>query len=157
MKREEIETHWNEVLEVITKVEAMNEHLVVLGDANRLVGDLIPGSNPKVSFGGSLLRNLLENDHYILVNSSAKAVGGPWTREDPAHADSKSALDLVIISAELEKYLDKMVIDSERKFTAFKQIKGKMNGIADCFSRLCFSKLDQGYIENQFVPTLNSV
>ena len=38
MTKEEVENHWTEVLEVITRVEAREELLVVIGDANRHLG-----------------------------------------------------------------------------------------------------------------------
>ena len=44
--KETIERHWNEVLDVISQVEARNESLVIVGDANRLVGDAIPENDP---------------------------------------------------------------------------------------------------------------
>ena len=50
-----------------------------------------------------------------------KPKGGPGTREDPANPSHKSALDLVIVSSELEEHIDEMVIDNLRKFTPFKR------------------------------------
>ena len=69
--------HWEEILDVISKVEARNENLVIIGDANRLIGDVIPGNDPKVSYGGKMIRSLLESDNYVLVNAINKVKGGP--------------------------------------------------------------------------------
>ena len=38
-------------------------------------------------------------------------------REDPADPTKKSCLDLIIMSEQLEKYVEKVIIDKERKFT----------------------------------------
>ena len=51
MSRMEVDSHWNEILEVINRVEARSESIVVIGDLNRLVGDIIPGNNHKKLWG----------------------------------------------------------------------------------------------------------
>ena len=119
MSKESVEKHWKELLEEISKIEARNELLVLCGDFNRHLGSIVPLNSPKVSYGGELVVNFIETKEYILLNSSNKTSGGPWTREDPANNEYKSVLDLVIVSAELEKYVEKMVIDKDRRFTAF--------------------------------------
>ena len=106
MSREEIVEHWEELLEVITRVEARDENLVIIGDANRHLGSVIPGNIDKVSFGGELMKELLETEKYVLLNSSTKCKNGPWMRVDPADEEKKMILDLVIISKELENYVD---------------------------------------------------
>ena len=50
-------------------------------------------------------------------------MGGQWTRIDPVYVGNKSALYLVIISSELEQYVEAMEIDKDRRFTAFKRIR----------------------------------
>ena len=63
----------------------------------------------------------------MIVNNLALTEGGPWTREDPADG-GLSCLDLAIASKNLEPYLDRMVVDSARKFTPKRVTwsKGKM-------------------------------
>ena len=58
--------------------------MVILGDINKHVGDIIEGNHDKVTFGGRLIKKLLETEKYELVNSTKKVVGGPFTRYDPA-------------------------------------------------------------------------
>ena len=89
---------WEKVLNEITKIEAKAERIVIIGDLNRHIGDIVKGNeNDKVSFGGLLVRELLETGNYVLVNASNKVKGGPFTRYDPAYPgrdDKKSVLDL---------------------------------------------------------------
>ena len=59
----------------------------------------------------------MESEQYTLVNATDKTVGGPFTRIDPSNEESKSALDLVVVSNGLLKYVDSLVIDKERLFT----------------------------------------
>ena len=136
MKRDDIESHWNELLEVINSVENRDEFLVIIGDTNRHLGSIIPGNNDKVSYGGELIKTLLETEKYVLMNASEKLRGGIWTRIDPADADIKSVLDLVIVSTDLMKYVESLETDSSRKFTPFKRNNDNTLSFPDHFAIL---------------------
>ena len=128
MSKEMIEQHWDEIVDEIGKIEEREEWFLLAGDFNRHLGNSIPGNLPTVSYGGKLINSFLESPKYKLLNATNKTVGGPWTRTDPAHEESKSILDYVIVSSDLEKYLVKMEIDKDRRFTAFKRNKdGKLS------------------------------
>ena len=113
ISKETIEKHWEELLDIVNKIEARNELLVMVGDFNRNLG-LNPEKEDKPSYGGQLVNEFLDSGKYILMNNSKKTLGGPWTRINPANKDNRSVLDLVIISAELEKHMESMVIDNKR-------------------------------------------
>ena len=70
-----------------------------------------------------MTRTFLDSCKYTLVNGTGNAVGGPGTREDPANNKHKSALDLVIVSSELLKYVEVLDIDKDRRFTPFGRSK----------------------------------
>ena len=93
------------------------EVAIIIGDLNKNVGDIIKGNSKEASFGGKLVKDLLESDKYILVNATNKVHGGPFTRFEPGNPNKKSCLDLVIISKELLKYLHKLTIDKNLTFT----------------------------------------
>ena len=40
----------------VIKIEAKNEWVVMLGDMNKHVGDIIDGNHKKVTFGGQLVK-----------------------------------------------------------------------------------------------------
>ena len=101
----------------LAKIELKCESVILQGDLNKHVGDIIKGNKEKISFGGTLIRELLDTEKYLLVNASSKVVGGPFTRFDPANPDKKSCLDLVLISKELSKYVYKLTIDKHLSFT----------------------------------------
>ena len=42
--------------------------VILIGDMNKKVGDLIPGNKDKVSVGGKLIVDFLKNGKYVLVN-----------------------------------------------------------------------------------------
>ena len=98
---EEIDQNWNEIMKEVIKIEERQEGLIWVGDFNRQIGDIVKGNKKKVSHGGSLIRDLIESDKYVLLNGSSKVKNGPWTRYDPSSPDDnerKSALDLAIVS-----------------------------------------------------------
>ena len=110
---DQIKERWAKLQEILIKIEAKGELALIIGDLNAKVGDIIPGNNKKVSQGGKLIRELLKSDKYVLVNAKDKCKGGPFTRIDPSDG-TKSVLDLCILSKELYKYVDSLVIDSKR-------------------------------------------
>ena len=107
--------------------------MVILGDLNKHVGSDhlgVAGNHDKVTYGVTLVRDLIENGDMILVNNTEKAEGGPFTRKDPSnpHDDNKkSCLDLALVSKDLFRYIDKLLIDKEEKFEMFRVVK--KNGI----------------------------
>ena len=113
-RNNEIEERFNRLLGEITKIESEGELVILIGDLNKHIGDLVQGNSSKVSYGGKLLRDFLEEKEYVLVNSMSKVIGGPFTRYDPSvpnRNDMKSCLDLIIISKSLCKYLKNIEID----------------------------------------------
>ena len=71
----------------------------------------MPTNHPKETHAGKLLLNLLENERYTLLNATDKVVNGPFTRydkSDPENEDKKSLLDIVVISTELLKFIEKL-------------------------------------------------
>ena len=73
MTKEEILESWSQLRREIKDIEEREEGLVCIGDFNRAVGNDTLGvaeNHPQVSFGGELIRELLEDDRYILLNNS---------------------------------------------------------------------------------------
>ena len=118
--REQVEDRFDRICEELNKIELRGEQAILIGDMNKHVGDIIEGNSDKITFGGQLIRDLLKSNKYLLVNSSNKVIGGPHTRYDPANphkVERKSCLDLVIVSRELSKNIEKLTIDKRLKMT----------------------------------------
>ena len=125
----EIEERFMKIWNHLKIIEVRNEEAIFIGDLNKLVGNGpygVKGNNPKVTFGGKLIQNLLKTEKYLLVNNSDRCVGGPFTRIDPSNPNIKSCLSLVIISKGLEDYVDELKIDSNRNFTPHRATKTKL-------------------------------
>ena len=125
----EVEEKWSRLTKVLKDIERRDEEAILIGDLNKLVGNDKSGikdNNPKVSFGGKLVLELISEGNYCLVNSLVKCDGGPFTREEPNNPNVKSCLDLVIVSEGLVEYIVKLTIDKDRKFTPHRAGKGKL-------------------------------
>ena len=109
----------------IKNIENKGELLVLIGDMNSHVGNLVKGNEKdKISQGGHQVKDLIESD-YSLINASEKVVGGPFTRYDPADPkteEKKSVLSLCIVSDALFSYVDSLVVDSKMEFTPYRVI-----------------------------------
>ena len=125
MDKDDILNCWNRIMADVLRIEAKNELVVICGDLNKHVGDAIEGNHSKITFGGKLIRDMLDTDKYVLVNSTNKVKGGPFTRYDPSDPncnEKKSCLDLFIISKELFKHVEKLVIDENFTMTPCRPI-----------------------------------
>ena len=133
---DEIERSWLRLMKEVEEIENRNEAVIIIGDMNRHVGNGdygVKNNKDKISFGGQLIRNLIKDGLYILINNLDIVEGGPWTWVDRRDNRRRSCLDLAIISISILPYLTKMEIDTERKITPRRVTKTK-NGIKSTFS-----------------------
>ena len=141
-KRKVLES-WVRLQKELLLIEARNEVVAVLGDFNRAVGSDelgVPGNKERVSHGGDLIRDLLREGEYVLVNGLSLAVGGPWTRVDPA-TGVLSCLDLTLVSASLLPFIRGFVIDSDKKFTP-KRVECRKGKFGFCFTDHFYQELE---------------
>ena len=110
VKNEEIKERFKRLKVELDRIRRDREGCILIGDLNKKVGadNLgVTGNKPTVSYGGHLVRDLVESGDYFLANNTPEAVGGPFTREEPADAHlslekrRKSCIDLVLISTNL--------------------------------------------------------
>ena len=64
--KNEIKERWDRILSELAKIELKGEHVVLQGDLNKHVGDIVKGN--KENIGGTLIRELLDTEKYLLVN-----------------------------------------------------------------------------------------
>ena len=130
------------MLEDLKDIEKRNENILILGDLNRGIGagDLgVEGNKPQVSYGGQLLRDLLATNKYVLLNKLPMAKGGVWTWVDRSNPETRSCLDLGIVSAGLAPFVQEFQVDSEKVFTprrVRRTKKGMVSTYTDHF-KLC--------------------
>ena len=122
---------WGRIKKELAMIEARGEAVLMIGDLNRAVGggELgVAGNKEKISFGGQLVRDLVDSEEFVIVNNLGLAVGGPWTWVDPADPQHRSCLDLAIVSQNLLPFVTDMQVDSSRRITPKRVIarRGKM-------------------------------
>ena len=88
------------------------ESIIIVGDFNCKVGEVIDGNYKKVSKGGKKLLETIEKEGLMIVNGTRNCEGR-WTR---AENKSKSILDYVLVDEELGEHIKKMTIHDEDKY-----------------------------------------
>ena len=129
-----VQERWERILEELLKIEQKGEYGLIIGDLNKHIGNLVSGNHDKISFGGQLVRNLVETRNYVLLNGTSKTKGGPFTRYDPAKPENKTCLDLVIIPRDLLKYVQSLEIDKRLLFTPGRPVSKNKITYSDHFS-----------------------
>ena len=124
---------WGKLKKEICMIQLRGEAVMICGDVNRAVGADeygVRGNKKKISDGGRLVRELVSEGEFFMLNNLDLATGGPWTREDPADG-SPSCLDLALGSANLLPYIKGFIVDSKREFTPRRVVMtgGKMTYI----------------------------
>ena len=127
MDKQEVLESWGRLMKELDEIKNRDESLILLGDLNRAIrageqGE--PGNHKHVSYGGQLVRELLADKEYILVNSIQEAEGGPWTWTSRANNKVKSCLDLVIVSADILPYISSLEVDVRMEHKMFRVRKG---------------------------------
>ena len=116
--KDEILASWIRLREDLERIESSGEGVLIIGDMNRAVGadELgVEGNHDKVSFGGQLIREMVEENNYKCLNNMA--VGGPWTWVQRGKESVRSCIDLAYASSNLLPFIKTVVIDKEKKFT----------------------------------------
>ena len=100
----EAEEKWMRLLNEINSIQKRKEHLLIIGDMNKHIGNDelgVAGNHPKISSGGELIRGFLSSENFVCLNNSKLVTGGPFTRYDPSNPSKRekmSCLDLVLVS-----------------------------------------------------------
>ena len=105
--------------------------VVVAEDANAKLGPTMIKDDPHpMSENGRLLKNMIERQGLVVINSSAKCTGGPITRKRMVDGRmEESCIDFILASPELEMCLVEATIDSNQIFalTKYTNTKGRTN------------------------------
>ena len=99
---DEISASWLRLQKDLEEIDDRGEALLLIGDVNRAVGSDqwgVTGNHDRVSHGGQLIRDMLREKDYVILNNMA--VGGPWIWVKRGNEMVRSCLDLVIGSKNL--------------------------------------------------------
>ena len=119
--KKQLKVMYKELQEQVERARANKQEIILLGDFNCKVGNIISGNHEEVSKGGKILLNMVEKLDLKLINSS-EICNGVWTRKD---GNKKSVLDYVLMEREGEKLVTMMKIDEERNCTPYRIVEGR--------------------------------
>ena len=103
----------------VQKARENEQQIIVMGDMNCKVGDMIDGNNNEVTKGGRVLKELIEREGVDIVNRSNKCKG-KWTR---CEGGTKSIIDYILMWKKDINNAYEMIIDEDRIMTPFKVVK----------------------------------
>ena len=96
--------------------EESKQYLMIIGDFNAKVGNLIEGNNEEISTAGKQLKEMLLKTNCMIVNASKKTTG-KWTRTE---GTKKSILDYMIINKEHYESINRMIIDEGKMWSLYR-------------------------------------
>ncbi len=86
--------------------------VILVGDFNGHVGDLVPGNSPTVNREGQLCKDFFRRSDMVVMNADRRC-RGTWTR---MQGNSRSVLDFILVSQTLNRQIETMVIDDVGEF-----------------------------------------
>ncbi len=111
--KDKLKVMYEKIDEQILLAKEKGQKLLIVGDFNCKVGEIIAGNKPEVSTGGKLLLKRVERNKLSILNSDVKC-NGLWTRVE---GKSRSVIDYVMIDEENSFALEEMKIDEEREYS----------------------------------------
>ena len=106
---------YQEIEKEIAEAQQRGESLILLGDLNCKVGDVIKGNVNEVTKGGRLLIKMMKKFKLKLVNADC-CCEGIWTRIEGM---SRSVLDYVIVFKDDIHLVERMQVDEEKDITPY--------------------------------------
>ena len=88
----------------------MEQHIIVIGDMNCKISDLIDGNKEEISKGGNIMINMIKENNMIILNSLEKC-RGKWTR---SRGREKSIIYYTMIGEEYENGEESIIIDEKK-------------------------------------------
>ena len=112
---DELKEIYKLIEEQIEAAIKMNERLVMMGDFNCKIGEIIPGNTSEVTKGGRILLKMI-NKYNLCVLNGEKICSGKWSRIE---GQERSILDYVITKNEDKDIFTNMQIDEEKIITPY--------------------------------------
>ena len=127
VKKQELKEMYNRLEEEIGIGKNRGQKIILMGDFNCRVGELIKGNEERISKGGKYLKKVVEKKDLVILNTVEKTIGR-WTRIE---GNQKSIIDYVIMDKSEEENILKMEIDEEKEWTPYHIVRkeGKLRTI----------------------------
>ena len=110
----------------IIKAENEGKSIMIEIDSNSKLGlERIPNSKHEISPNGRLLSGIIDRHALIVINGSSKCSGVITRKRVTKDNIEESAIDLVMVSADISHNVETMVIDEKREHALTKLTKNK--------------------------------
>ena len=126
----DLKTIYKEIEQQADEARRNDEMLLIVGDFNCKIGDVVTGNDGKVSKGGRLLINTTLKKSLTIVNTVEKCKG-LWTRVQPGKKKNtqKSVIDYVLVNEKLRTRVKEMMIDEERALAPYHNEKDQITHV----------------------------
>ena len=114
--KDELEEVYGRIESEIKNVRKMKQHIIVMGDMNCKIGDLIDGNKEEISKGGKIMIKMIKENNMIILNSLEKC-RGKWTRSS---GRAKSIIDYIMIGEEDENGVESIIIDEKKEKSPYR-------------------------------------
>ena len=114
--KDELEEVYGRIESEIKNARKMEQHIIVMGDMNCEIGDLIDGNKEEISKGGKIMIKMIKENNMIILNSLEKC-RGKWTRSS---GREKSIIDYIMIGEEDENGVESIIIDEKKEKSPYR-------------------------------------
>ena len=108
--KKKLKPMYEAIEEQILYAKEKQQNLLILGDFNCKIGDIIKGNRKDVTQGGKMLLKMTDVHNLTILNKTDKCQG-LWTRTEGKY---KSVIDYMIVDDESEKTVEWMRIDEDK-------------------------------------------
>ena len=110
----------------INKAEMDGKSIIIEMDANSKLGpERIPNVKHDISPNGRLLAGVIDRHALYVLNSSDKCEGLITRKRTTINGTEESSIDMVLVSADLVQFVEKLLIDEDRKHSLTKLTRNK--------------------------------
>ena len=114
--KDEPEEVYGRIESEIKNARKMEQHIIVMGDMNCKIDDLIDGNKEEISKGGKIMIKMIKENNMIILNSLEKC-RGKWTRSS---GREKSIIDYIMIGEEDENGVESIIIDEKKEKSPYR-------------------------------------
>ena len=110
-------TFWQAMEQEVVSAKNANCMVLIEFDANAKLGyELIKDDPNQISENGRLLKDVIQRETLVLLNSSPLCQGVVTRHRVTKNSEEKSVIDFIITCEKLAAFLENMVIDDARNF-----------------------------------------
>ena len=130
MSKDGLQKVYDAIDQQIQCAKAKHQRILLMGDMNCKVGDMVKGNKPEITVGGKMLKKMLKDNALSMVNSMEECQG-IWTRQSGIE---KSVIDYIIINDEDLDNIRKVIIDEEKLLAPFRLKRIAKNSFEKVYS-----------------------